>query len=148
MTQVNKTESVNTSAGANATSSSKAQVNSSGATNKTANATPASPPSLDDTISQVFDEIHDSSQSLSTSNSSEEADGTEQGFIGKHLKKLQEKEEQRKRKLEEDRRAAEIEKYGGLIDKQEAAQLAQQGQKPRGIIARARAKIDKELKDQ
>lgn len=123
-------------------------MNGTEATNKTANTTQKSA-SLDDTISQVFDEIHESS--FSTSNHTDEADPTDQGFIGKHLKKLAQIEEQKKKKQEEERRAAEIEKYGGLIGEKEASQIVSGSviaQKPRGIMARAKAKIDKELKDQ
>ena len=56
--------------------------------------------SLEDTISQVFDEIHMNPNS-SSEGSSKDDSGTEQGFIGKHLKKLKEQEELKKRKIEE-----------------------------------------------
>ena len=74
-------------------------MNGTEATNKTANTTQKSA-SLDDTISQVFDEIHESS--FSTSNHTDEADPTDQGFIGKHLKKLAQIEEEKKKKQEEE----------------------------------------------
>lgn len=59
---------------------------------------PAKKDSLDDTISQVFDEIH---MSPGAGEKLAHEEGNEQGFIGKHLKKLKEKEEMQKRKVEE-----------------------------------------------
>ena len=49
--------------------------------------------------------------------------------------------------MEEERRAIEIEKYGVVMDKEAKGEVTQEMLKKRGIMARAKAKIDKELKD-
>lgn len=102
---------------------------------------------LDDTISQVFDEIHTSP--TAAAKLVPEETGAEQGFIGKHLKKLAEKEEQKKKQLQEEKNLEELTKFG--FDKSAAnsvGQNLQESSKKRGIMARVQAKIDKELKDQ
>lgn len=109
---------------------------------------------MDDTISQVFDEIHQSSNTSAvlntTQTSSDDIDSANEGFIGKHLKKLQKQEAEQKKKLEEERRALEIEKYGSLLGKEDPSTQAQllANDKPKGIMARAKAKIFKEMRDE
>ena len=61
------------------------------------NSTPAAPETLDDTISKVFDEMHQPTLNLLNNKSEDTAEGSGEGFIGKHLKKLKEKEELKKR---------------------------------------------------
>lgn len=63
---------------------------------------------------------------------------------------MQKQQDEQKKKLEEERRALEIEKYGTLLTKDESsgAPSLLSTEKPKGILARAKAKIYKEMKDE
>lgn len=81
----------------------------------------------------------------------EHAEQEEHGFIGKHLKKLKAQEDEKQRKIQEQKRFEDLQKYGEyskLAVSQAGSQQVKMNPKKRGILARAQAKMEKELKDQ